>query len=109
MERVLLDIMGPLNETEHHNIYVLIIQDYFTKWVEAFPVTVTEVLASQWLCRYAAPHSLYNDQGWNIESEVFREMCTLFGIEKTQTTPFRPQSTAKLNGSMLHCSRSWPL
>lgn len=57
MERVLLDIMGPLNETEHHNIYVLIIQDYFHyfKWVEAFPlpnnkaVTVTELLASQWL------------------------------------------------------------
>lgn len=32
-------IMGPLNETEHHSKYVLVVQDYFTKWVEAFPMT----------------------------------------------------------------------
>ncbi|CAI5671880.1 unnamed protein product [Oreochromis niloticus] len=38
MERIALDIMGPLNETERRNRYVLVIQDYFTKWTEAFPI-----------------------------------------------------------------------
>lgn len=38
MERIALDIMGPLNETEHHNRYVLVIKDYFIRWVEAFPL-----------------------------------------------------------------------
>lgn len=38
MECIALDIMGPLNETEHGNRYVLVIQDYFTKGTEAFPI-----------------------------------------------------------------------
>ena len=102
MERIALDIMGPLNETERHNRYVLVIQDYFTKWVEAFPlpneqaVTVAEVLASEWVCRYGAPQTLHSDQGRNFESEVFQEMCKLFGIDKTHTTPFRPQSDGQV-------------
>uniref|UniRef100_A0A3Q3IN77 Gypsy retrotransposon integrase-like protein 1 n=1 Tax=Monopterus albus TaxID=43700 RepID=A0A3Q3IN77_MONAL len=102
MERVALDIMGPLNETERRNRYVLVVSDYFTKWVEAFPlpndqaVTVAEVLASQWVCRYGAPQTLHSDQGRNFESEVFKAMCSLFGIEKTHTTPFRPQSDGQV-------------
>ena len=101
-ECIALDIMGPLNETERHNRYVLVIQDYFTKWVEAFPlpneqaVTVAEVLASEWVCRYGAPQTLHSDQCRNFESEVFQEMCKLFGIDKTHTTPFRPQSDGQV-------------
>ncbi|KAJ8369382.1 hypothetical protein SKAU_G00094100 [Synaphobranchus kaupii] len=103
MEHIALDIMGPLNKTErNNNCYVLVIQDYFTKWVEAFPlpneraVTVAEVLASEWMCRYGAPQTLHSDQGRNFESEVFQKMCTLFGIKKTHTTPFRPQSDGQV-------------
>uniref|UniRef100_A0AAV2LLM9 Gypsy retrotransposon integrase-like protein 1 n=1 Tax=Knipowitschia caucasica TaxID=637954 RepID=A0AAV2LLM9_KNICA len=98
MERIALDIMGPLNETDRKNRYILVIQEYFTKWTEAFPipdekaVTMAEVVATEWVCRYGMPHSLHSDQGRNFESEVFQEMCLLFGIEKTHTTSFRPQS-----------------
>lgn len=102
MERIALDIMGPLNETECKQSFVLVIQDYFTKYVEAYPlpdqqaVTVARVLASEWVCRYGAPQTLHSDQGRNFESEVFQEMCKLFGIEKTHTTPFRPQSDGQV-------------
>ncbi|KAJ8346760.1 hypothetical protein SKAU_G00281610 [Synaphobranchus kaupii] len=98
MERITLDIMGPLNETERNNCYVLVIQDYFTKWVEAFPLPNERAVtvASEWVCRYGAPQTLHSDQGRNFESEVFQKMCTLFGIEKTHTTPFRPQSDGQV-------------
>lgn len=67
MERVALDIMGPLNEIESKNRYILVIQGYFTKWVEAFllpdeqTVTVAEVLASKWVRQYGAPQTLHSD------------------------------------------------
>lgn len=102
MERIALDIMGPLNETDRKNCYVLVIQEYFTKWTEAFPipdekaVTVAHVVATEWVCRFGMPHSLHSDQGRNFESAVFQEMCRLFGIEKTHTTPFRPQSDGQV-------------
>lgn len=102
MERVALDIMGPLNETDRHNRYVLVVQDYFSKWVEAYPlpdeqaVTVAEVFTSEWVCRFGAPQTLHSDQGTNFESQVFQKMCELLGIEKTRTTSFRPQSDGQV-------------
>ena len=33
LERVAIDILGPLPETENGNLYVLVIGDYFSKWV----------------------------------------------------------------------------
>jgi hypothetical protein len=58
MERIAIDLMGPMNETEHYNRYILVVQDYFTKWMEAYPlpndqaVTVAEVLTAEWVCCY---------------------------------------------------------
>uniref|UniRef100_A0A3B4WDD1 Gypsy retrotransposon integrase-like protein 1 n=2 Tax=Seriola lalandi dorsalis TaxID=1841481 RepID=A0A3B4WDD1_SERLL len=102
MERIAVDLMGPLNETERHNRYIVVVQDYFSKWVEAYPVpdeqaiTVAEKITSEWVCRHGAPHSLHSDQGTNFESAVFQGMCTLLGIEKTRTTPFHPQSDGQV-------------
>ncbi|RXN18070.1 extracellular calcium-sensing receptor-like protein [Labeo rohita] len=86
------------------------VQDYFTKWVEAYPlpndqaVTVAEVIVAEWVCRYGAPLSLHSDQGTNFESEVFQTMCELLDIDKTRTTPFRPQR--KTIASDYHQSRA---
>ncbi|XP_028299789.1 uncharacterized protein LOC114461699 [Gouania willdenowi] len=102
MERIAVDLMGPLNETERHNRFILVVQDYFSKWVEAYPVpnelatTVAEKIVSEWVCRYGAPRALHSDQGSNFESAVFRGMCELLGIEKTRTTPFHPQSDGQV-------------
>ena len=38
MERIALDIMGPLPVTHRGNKYILCIGDYFTKWMEAVPL-----------------------------------------------------------------------
>ena len=38
LDRLSTDIMGPLPETQRHNRYILIVVDYFTKWVEVFLV-----------------------------------------------------------------------
>ena len=38
MDRVAMDILGPLPITPRQNKYVLVVGDYFTKWTEAFPI-----------------------------------------------------------------------
>uniref|UniRef100_A0A3B3QC10 Gypsy retrotransposon integrase-like protein 1 n=1 Tax=Paramormyrops kingsleyae TaxID=1676925 RepID=A0A3B3QC10_9TELE len=97
-ERVALDILGPLPETERGKKYILVIGDYFSKWTEAFPlvnqeaVTVAKVLVEEWVCRYGCPRSLHSDQGRNFESLVFQELCQLLEINKTRTSPYSPQS-----------------
>ena len=41
LERVAIDILGPLPRTEKGNKYIVIISDYFTRWIEAYPVKKT--------------------------------------------------------------------
>ena len=98
MERIAIDVLGPLPITETGNKYILIVADYFTKWVEAYPMpnqeatTVAELLVKQFICWFGVPLLIHSDQGRNFESELFAEMCRLLGIKKTRTTPYHPQS-----------------
>ena len=98
MERVALDIMGPLPKTTRGNKYVLVVGDYFTKWIEAYPMpnqeapTVADILTREFISRYGAPAEIHSDQGRNFESAVFQDVCKILGVRKTRTTAFHPQS-----------------
>ena len=37
-ERIALDILGPLPRTKQGNKYLLVNEDYFSKWLEAIPI-----------------------------------------------------------------------
>ena len=97
LERVAMDILGPLPETDSGNKYILVIGDYFTKWIESFPIpdqeaeTVARVLVQEFICRYGIPKEIHSDQGRNFESKVVAEMCKMLGIKKTRTCPLHPQ------------------
>ena len=98
LERVTLDILGPLPTSVRGNKYILIVGDYFTKWVEAYPLenqkaeTVAEVFVREFVSCFGVPLQLHSDQGRNFESVLFSEMCRLLGIDKTRTTALHPQS-----------------
>ena len=98
MDRIAIDVCGPFPATDRGNVCCLVVGDYFTKWIEAYPLpnqeaeTVSEILVREWICRFGVPKFIHSDQGTNFESRVFQKMCELLGIEKTRTTPGRPQS-----------------
>ena len=97
-ERVALDLVGILPCSTQENYWILVMQDYYTKWVEltALPnkqaTTVAKAMVATWLCHWGCPESLHSDQGNEFDAEVFREVCALMGIHKTRTTPFNPSS-----------------
>ncbi|KRY21315.1 RNA-directed DNA polymerase -like protein [Trichinella patagoniensis] len=98
IQRVGMDIVGPLEETQRGNRYILVVCDYFSKRPKAFALpnaeapTVATALVNGIFCRYGVPETLYSDQGRNFESELVKEVCQLFGVAKTQATAYRPQS-----------------
>ena len=99
LELVAMDILGPLPEVSiAGNSYVLVIGDYFTKWMEVYPIpnqdaiTVANKLVNEFICRFSVPKQLHSDQGAQFESRVISEICKLLHIDKTRTTPYHPQS-----------------
>ena len=42
LELVAMDILGPLPESKSGNSYILVVGDYFTKWMEAYPIPYQE-------------------------------------------------------------------
>jgi hypothetical protein len=97
-----MDICGPLKETQSGNKYILVISDYFTKYTEAYPMqdqtaeTIANILIREWFVKKGPPEELHTDQGTNFESKLIQEICRLYDIDKTRTTPYHPQSDGQV-------------
>ena len=87
MQVVAVDILGPLPETEQGNRYVLVIGDYFTKWMEAHAnqeaTTVAQKLTDEMFCHFSPPEQLHSDQGKQFQSNLVQEVCKVHQIKKT--------------------------
>ena len=98
MRLVAADILGPLPESDAGNSYILVVGDYFTRWMEAYPIpiqeaaTVAKKMTDEFFLRFSPPEQLHTDQGRQFESELVAEVCKLLGIDKTRTTAYHPQS-----------------
>lgn len=101
-DRLATDILGPLPLTPRGNRYILTITDYFTKWVEVFPVpdqtatTCAQLILNEIISRYGCPLSIHTDQGRNYESDLFHELCELLEIKKTRTSPKNPKANGQV-------------
>lgn len=75
---------------------VLVLTDVFSKYTLAIPTrdqrasTVAQVLVTEWFSRFGAPVRIHSDQGRNFESALIRQLCGLYGIERSRTTPYHP-------------------
>jgi transposase InsO family protein len=99
LERISLDILGPVTRTHTGNKYILVGTDYFTRFAEAYGLpdietpTVAEKLLTEFICRYGLPLQIRTDQGAQFTSDLFVELCKRLSICKTRHSPFHPQSS----------------
>jgi len=56
--RVGLDIIGPLPITKSNNKYIIVLVDYFTKWVEAEPFPTIESKDVKFLTNVFSRHGI---------------------------------------------------
>ena len=100
-----IDLVGPFPETARGNKWILVLTDHFSRWQDALPLvdakaeTVAKALDTRVFAYLGVPEILHSDRGRQFESEVMQELCDLWGVEKTRTTPYHPP--------IEWCSRTW--
>jgi hypothetical protein len=102
LERVHMDILGPLPITKNRNKYILMVIDQFTKWLECYPLpnqgaeAIAKVFVDNCIARFGCPLEIHTDQGKNMDGNVIRQICKLLDIDKTRTTPYHPSSNGQV-------------
>jgi len=101
--------------SKHNNRYLLVLQDYMTKWADAIPFPnqtacrITEELIKVF-SRYGIPDILHSDQGRNFESTILSQTLEVFGICKSRTTAYHPAGDGlveRFNRSLLQLLRAY--
>lgn len=75
---------------------ILVMMDHFTRYAVAVPtmdqtaVTTARALWEHFIQQFGGFDQLHSDQGPNFESRVIKELCGLYDIRKSHTTPYHP-------------------
>ena len=97
-----IDLIRPLPIARAQAQVTIVAIDYFTKWVEAEPLsTITEAKCINFIWkniiyRFGVPHSIVTDNGKQFDNPALREMCQELGIHKILSTPDHPQANGQV-------------
>ncbi|GJV06971.1 reverse transcriptase domain-containing protein [Tanacetum coccineum] len=76
-----IDIVGPFSEGHGKVKFLIVVIDYFTKWIEAKPVAtitsnqVKRILWDNIVCRFELPGEIISDNGKQFQDNPFKYWC----------------------------------
>ena len=117
--------MGPFPLRKKRLTFLIVAIDYFTKWVEAEPMTtiteakVTSFVWENIICKYGVPHVIISNKGKQFDNPKFQKFCHDLGVKNHYFSPRHPQANSQTevtNKSLLKiiktkiegAKRAWP-
>lgn len=96
-----LDIIGPLPETKKGNKFIIVLVDYFTKWVEAEAIRKTESsdvinFLINVFARHGIPEILITDNGPQFTSDKTKGFLDLYGVFVRYSTTYHPETNGEV-------------
>jgi len=99
--KVGLDIVGPLPRSTKGNLYIIVLVDYLTKWVEAEATDKIESdnvisFLSKVFARHGIPEILVTDNGPQFRSDKTKSFLDLYGVYVHFTSTYHPESNGEV-------------
>ena len=75
---------------------VLVMTDAFSKFSVAVVMpnqqvkTVAKALVDKWCYTYRIPSRIHSDQGKSFDNKIIEQLCKIYGVKQTITTPYNP-------------------
>ena len=95
-----IDFMGPFPPSVG-NLYILLVVDYVSKWVEAISChkndanTVVGFLQKNIFSRFGAPRTIISDGGSHFANKVFDRLIRRCGIKHIMSLAYHPQTNGQ--------------
>jgi len=98
LDRVHIDLTGPLPTTKAGHKYIMVIKDYLTKYVWLIPlrtkgmVEVAEAFVGEFICQAGVPGRLVSDRGNEFVNQLLKNISRILNINRVSTTPYNPRA-----------------
>ncbi|KAL0303250.1 UNVERIFIED_CONTAM: hypothetical protein Sradi_6193100 [Sesamum radiatum] len=96
-----MDLIGKLPRATGQREYLIVAVDYFSKWVEAEPlskISEKEIIKFVWrniICRFGIPRAFVTDNGTQFQGKEFKRWCLELKIKQYFTSVGTPQSNGQ--------------
>ena len=100
-EVVGVDLVGPMPRSMQGNEYLLTVVDWYSNWVEAYPIpnkeaeTVVKKLAEKYIPDHGFMKILISDRGTEFCNQILEGLAKTFQIERRLTTPYHPAGNGR--------------
>ncbi|CAJ2655614.1 unnamed protein product [Trifolium pratense] len=96
-----MDLLGPFTKGLYQNRYLIVAVDYFTKWVEAEPLSditslrILRFFKRNVLARFGIPQVVVTDNGTQFTDKDFRAFLVALGTKQHFTSVEHPQTNGQ--------------
>ncbi|KAK8928408.1 hypothetical protein KSP39_PZI017378 [Platanthera zijinensis] len=100
-----LDLVGPFPQASGQRRFLLVMVDYFSKWLEVkalAKVTSQVVKSFVWgeiICRHGLPLAIITDNGPQFASREFVDFCVRLGIDLRFASVHHPRSNGQMEAA----------
>ena len=99
-----MDFMGPFPPSFSH-LYILLVVDYISKWVEAIPTrtndasVVAKFLRSHIFTQFGTPRALITDGGTHFFNKMVDKVLQKYGVRHHTSLSYHPQANGQVEAS----------
>ena len=96
-----IDFMGPFPPS-FGNLYILLVVDYISKWVEAIACPrndaniIVGFIQRNILSRYGAPRTVISDKGSHFSNKLLAKLLSRYGVRHVMGLAYHPQSNGQV-------------